>query len=1828
MSSSYTGNWHNANGGGLPFRPPTVDEALPFSPFTSVVPFSPEIIPFPTTEPPTPSTTLDLDQQNLARKAVGILDEEIRSAAPTAQYLQNTLSELRKLLDPAELPEYHFKPATYLATPKPDSPSTKTNGSTAPKNTSMSLFASMLLEKTDVDFLQAGQQSSQRPRVKKEHQRQHLNEPPTRTNFKPQIESLNNAPRANLPNVATSTPFASTNTSNATPARPGPAIVIKPLPPTARREEYQRYDKIGLGNNLSQRKREDRVENEMPTMRPQEREIANRKTHELRSFVDELSDEKDQGEESRYFRKLVTDETELTVLRHNALASLCDKASSVVNTGVFSSLSVEDVLQLQSLCEGSVTAASQISLDPTEGETDAWIDRLAKAESGLRASRLVLDSMINGRDDRQICPEDLVTRVMQATKHMLTTCIIPVVESRRTGTSSDLFDVAVKHQKELHSVLRLCGNIFSRVAALIGKVNLTDTALNPVAFLSLELIVVQNGDNEKDSALGIQKFELFRQKAVEVIAQIFACHPDQRNFVIAEVLNSLEKLPDKRASARQFKSAREAPIMLLSALFMRVVQVAATNREKQDRNSPADAQSGEAEIEDSNSDSDDERPRSKKTPHKLTSNRSPIEIARQLMHSATGIAGHIAHTLIDRASNVSKSGDKPFRNLLDLFIEDFCNVLGSPEWPAAVLLLQQLLLRMNTISSDKDAKAIAKDMALSAIAKMGCGIIDFKIRLKQQKRTLDVSQSDLTAKLDNLAGAALDNQINDKGLLAFDGPYRMVLESLPSYLNPQAGLDDPHLQSISGCHVTFWMHAFDQAFVDKNVEAPRPQIVVELQQRLETMLMDPKWLSREYKFEEVAESQSQIAAGIITLQDAFCKYLPNMINVLLLNTRNHLPKLKARGMSGLTQLIEKDARILNEAAFVGVTKLVLDASASVRETTVSLISKCLEQNRSLERHCLQAILHLMVDPNNAPKKRAIKLLKEIFQGPTSKENKLMIAVQLLLPSQDDDKAIAELTNQVLEEIWLTPITNNARADESQVKLDRNNRVSLLVDTVHKIQDQAVHLEAFEKFFAGTLSSKTKNSSANSKMCKELVTDMVEGVISTDSTQGSNSQARILQALSIFAKINPALFTLDQVQILKVYVKDLSGPEDLASFRPTVTIFRFVFPSLPSLQPAFAEEVRGSLSNTISKLANWASQGKSSCKDILVDVAHCLWMISPLVEADSISNRGGIEKLIILITSVVTQLEPLSSCTKEMAIKKKISIMSYLTILGTFGKVCDLDRHVNLLQRHIPPKAQALVNNKQATEAQMKRLTNWEGSSVSVLLLESVRPFTMQSWDMSFREPALGSVGGICQQSPNLFMRADVEKVFKLVFINQDNTQLKRVALTQFRDFFASAERRSETGAEIAVGDGAVHGAARLGTSFKASENDSATLHLAQKFLSDIVSIALGNSNDLAFLATDLIVSISRQGLVHPKECGPALIALETSPFPQIAQAAYTQHQKIHSQHETMFEKEYMTAVRQTFVYQRDVCEDSHGLLQSTYKPKMLMLFEVLKSGSRKTLKKFLDNICKQMDFGLSKLDSTGVMPDAVLFARFCLENIGVFDYARGDEVAQVILAFESTVLKSTGPSVALAIETEMSRQLLEPRQQPQEVPVEGVPSEGVPQEPKEEKETISDDRLRHLTVACMILQMMWETRSFVRKLYNMPGKINAKDFQKPATRMNFLSAKELWERITPIMSALDSREAMLKQCFDFAELLEVDKDAKVDDEDINASEQLARAAAGYETPEEDGEGANQAVPNSARGRKRKSIAQGGTTPKKARGRLAGNKTKKRTSKTPEGEDWD
>jgi cohesin loading factor subunit SCC2 len=635
---------------------------------------------------------------------------------------------------------------------------------------------------------------------------------------------------------------SSTPTSSASSVLPrsGPAVIVKPLPSSVRREEYRRYDHIPASDDQARSQREDRQQDTgLSLLRPQERELAEQKIHSLHKYTKKICEAKEDPDQSDYFTKVSCLDSDLTVMSTGALDRLYDKVMVVCATGCFSSVHVDTVLRIQSLCEPSVTATDRPALF-SQSELEHWDEDLRTAESGLKAAKLVLISMLEGCEDRRITSEDLIILIIEAMKRVLELCIFPVLESRRSGESPELFAHATSLKEKMISIPRLCTSIMRNLAAIIGKISLSDSAVNPIEYLALALLIQQNSDSEKDSVFGIQRFETLRQAAMEVLIQIFASHADHQQYIISEILNNLEKLPDKGVNARQFKSSRDPPIMTVSALFMRFVQVAATYQQNQHKKVEAPQQQQVSDDEQA-SDSESGTKSARKVKARSKAQNSAKSVARGLMTNATSIAQRIALTLTERALNVSKAGDKPFRNLLDMFVEDFCNVLGSPEWPSAPILLEPLLWRMFNILKGQPNR----DMALAMLGTMGCGIIDFKLRVKRLKRDLDISQSELSAKLSQFTEEALDNGIHKKDLLSFKGPYRMVIESLPDYLKVEPNQQDSHLQSVRGCYITQWFGLVGQVLGSSGTEAPPDKDMIDLETRLESMILDAKWLSRE-----------------------------------------------------------------------------------------------------------------------------------------------------------------------------------------------------------------------------------------------------------------------------------------------------------------------------------------------------------------------------------------------------------------------------------------------------------------------------------------------------------------------------------------------------------------------------------------------------------------------------------------------------------------------------------------------------------------------------------------------------------------------------------------------------------------------------------------------------------------------------------------------------------------------------------------------------------------------------------------------------------------------
>lgn len=674
----------------------------------------------------------------------------------------------------------------------------------------------------------------QRPKPKQEIARPKVPTAPSHKSPQQRTPSQHNNAAFAQNNGLVHTPSTPVPSSQSSQPRSGPAVIIKPS--TAPKHEYRLIENVPSSPDEAQ----EPILDHLSTLPSEERVIVDQKIERLRKLVNKYCDAKDELE-SEYFEKISTIDADITVMTTDALKLLYDRVMSACATKCFSSVPVESIIQIHSLCDPLITASDQSSLFGEE-EFDSWASDLTMVESGLKAARLALTTMLEGPSDRRTTSEDLLTTIVQVVKRVLESCIFPVLAASRGDSDSGIFAYGSNHKPEISTILRLCISIQELLAKTVRKVALPDSALNAVEFLALALLVHPNSASEKDSVLGIQQFERLRRNTMDVLTNIFASRPDHQQYIVTEILNSLEKLPTTGPNARQFKSVREDPIMTVSAMFMQFIQVAATNTDGQrTKAAPAPEEEESADDGKSDSDYDSDRPPARKV-KTAKSNKSAEITTRRLMANARHIAQRIASTLTERALNVTKSGDKPFRNLLDMFVDDFCKVLGSPEWPAANLLLVPLLVQMHRLLDTSN-----RNMALSILGTMGCGIIDFKKRVRKLRQDVDMSESSLSTKLHQFAERILEDdepRLKRSDVLGLREPYRVIIESLPDYLKISDDPEDLRLLSVRGCYVSSWLDSIIQ-LMQKEEGATNDAVLIELRRNVQLMALEPKGFCRE-----------------------------------------------------------------------------------------------------------------------------------------------------------------------------------------------------------------------------------------------------------------------------------------------------------------------------------------------------------------------------------------------------------------------------------------------------------------------------------------------------------------------------------------------------------------------------------------------------------------------------------------------------------------------------------------------------------------------------------------------------------------------------------------------------------------------------------------------------------------------------------------------------------------------------------------------------------------------------------------------------------------------
>ncbi|KAI9827212.1 MAG: Sister chromatid cohesion protein 2 [Thelocarpon impressellum] len=1748
-------------------RPLTVDEALQYSPLSSIVPFGPDPIPLIQVQAKCPGSLFASSaERNDSRQTLDALDREAYSGDLSSASISQTIQELQKLLDPDELTEFNFKTPAGFHLGGADHHSS--NGLRQP-SPPLGAFVAMVLDSTNVAF-----------------------------RFTPGSRSVKGHSIARDP-PPSPTKARKSSTGEAAPGPAGPelqqddslarqraaAIVISGQIPN----DYETFPEVdGLSDDDKARRPSphkqaqpsDRVNGSVSKPTDQ-REKSQASLQALKELIVSAFESEDQLQAdtsatvstnaAKYFVAASWSEGTIPTLAPAILVKLDQSIQRVISDGRFSDIAADDLTRLQGLCDGALKAAETVDVKVEDGwshdEFQHWLRRVDVMDTGLKSARTLLRIMSGGREEKHLYSEEMLHSILRVLQNALDACIVPIVELRSSGDSSETFKALVTFAKIINSLLNHSSRIMRLLAKLLGKEDVTESVITTVEFVASALIFVENAHSEKESVLGVQKFERLRVTAMDVLVRIFSRYPDQRTFIFDEVLTSLERLPVTRQGARHFKLSEGGNIQLVSALIMRLVQTSAIRPEetKADKSGKTlGASNGEDEDEEADGDAeedtemtdtgryqadDDTEAKAERYPEQAV--RLLANVSSPLFDTAQKNAHYVIQFLVSRALKSTKSGDDPYRVLLDIFTEDFITVLSSTDWPAAELLLRLLLTSMIGIIEGEKSPAPAKNMALDLMGLMGSAICDMVAHIRQSSKSLESSETGLDGSLGQLTEDFLEGKTREVDLLVWNGPYRATLEFLQ-----QRDLNDGQIESARGYYTTQWAITICAAFPVEDGDDDDDHIdskAARLAYRLRRMIMDLKWLETEYDFDSVSTTQGRLAYALTVLNMPFSKAFERILLILLNSMNSDQATVRSKSMKSVIQLLEKDPTILDRGAYVmrSILTRTCDPSPLVRDSAVGLVGKCLTLKPVLEDQVWESVLARVTDAQVGVRKRAMKILKGIYLRNGRKEVKSTIADALLHRVKDADEGVSELARQTLEEIWITPFHRPAGAEDESVqhKLALTEQIFLIVKTVQRGESVASVLDSL---IQASLSNESKSAAANFRVCKLMVAIMFDEILDESEQADKPKQSHILRTLTVFARANAKLFTGDQLELLQPYLQNLSTTDDLHVYRSVVVIFRWVLPHISSLKGNILLTVQGALLGSLSKLG----------KRELNEVIPCLWTINSVLKNPERLSRATISCLKGVYAARVADLSQPGNVIPR--------VVKYLTIAGLFGKYCDFSSDVARFKADMPW---------------------WRDDSVPGLMVDVFAPFTRAKQPLVVRSASLEALGAICYTWPKQFLREQVYSAFDLVFAG-GNQELETIVLTGFKDFLGSEERRSEKAAELPTGDeGHDLGSGRLGGALTANQNDGVSSSIAQRYLQHIIRIATATQDGHALLAVEVIGSVSRQGVLHPKECGPVLVALETSQNAVIAGIAFREHRTLHQKHETVLEKEYMKAVQQAFVYQRDIVGDARGATAQPYVSKLRPMFDVIKISKGKMRKKFLGSMCTRIDFDPGKLDVRADVPLHLQYARFLTENMAYFEYNTVEEVLHVISCIERLVA-GTGTGVAHAIETEVFKMRMEPA------------DSTVPQKPDvaaAAEQSVSDGRLRQLTAASMILHILWDARSYLRRLYGFQGgnknreakaKPSAKELNKSPVKVPFVTGEKLWEEIGQTMGALADNATMLAQCRRFVDLLSVDHDFKVAGDE--AEEPLTR----METPSEDEAGGTSAPPSgSTKGGKRKASSE-------------------------------
>uniref|UniRef100_A0AAQ5ZJV5 Nipped-B protein n=1 Tax=Amphiprion ocellaris TaxID=80972 RepID=A0AAQ5ZJV5_AMPOC len=635
--------------------------------------------------------------------------------------------------------------------------------------------------------------------------------------------------------------------------------------------------------------------------------------------------------------------------------------------------------------------------------------------------------------------------------------------------------------------------------------------------------------------------------------------------------------------------------------------------------------------------------------------------------------------------------------------------------------------------------------------------------------------------------------------------------------------------------------------------------------------------------EENAETDASLVVVKSDTDTVFVFYFDIYLTQILRVLGESAIAVRTKAMKCLSEVVAVDPSILARSDMQrGVHGRLMDNSTSVREAAVELLGRFVLSRPQLTEQYYDMLIERILDTGISVRKRVIKILRDIcLEQPTfSKITEMCVR---MIRRVNDEEGIKKLVNETFQKLWFTPTPAHDKETMTRKILNITDVVAACRDTGY---------DWFEQLLQNLLKSEEDASyKPAKKACVQLVDNLVEHILKYEESlagmqnKGVNSTRLVacITTLYLFSKIRAQLMVKHAMTMQPYLTTKCNTANDFMVICNVAKILELVVPLMEHPSETFLATIEEDLMKLIIKYGMTVVQHCVSCLGAVVNkVTHNY----KFVWACFNKFYCALNKL-----KIQHQEDPNST---TLAASKPLLLRSLFTV-GALARHFDFD------------------------------LEEFKGTNKVVIkekVLELLLYFTKHE-DEEVKSKAIIGLGFLVIMHPSQMFVPEVKSLYNGILADSGSSiNLKIQILKNLQTYLQEEDTRMQEADREWKKLSKQEDLKEMG-----DISSGMSSSIMQLYLKQVLEAFFHTQSSVRHFALSVIALTLNQGLIHPVQCVPYLIAMGTDPESSMRNKADQQLVEIDKKYTGFIHMKAVAGMKMSYSLQQAIASSRKAIIR-------------------------------------------------------------------------------------------------------------------------------------------------------------------------------------------------------------------------------------------------------------------------------------------------------------